>query len=63
MCGELPVDAMLDVLDRSVASLPERARPEARRGILAFYAALYANVGLPPPAWVQAGQDREAEAT
>lgn len=60
---ELDVETMLAVLDRSVSSLPEEGRSEARRDVLAFYAALYRNAGAPVPLWVRVGQDRDADAT
>lgn len=59
---ELYVEAMLAALDRSVVCLPEAARPEARQGLLAFYAALHENAGVAVPLWVQAGQARNADA-
>jgi hypothetical protein len=59
---KLCVEGMLAALDRSVSSLPEAARPEALRGVLAFYAALHHNAGVAAPLWVEAGQARGAGA-
>jgi hypothetical protein len=52
---ELPPDVMLDVVDASVLALPEETRPQARRSVLEFYAALYTSRGAPVPPWVRIG--------
>jgi hypothetical protein len=52
---ELPPELMLEVVDASVANLPEEHRAAARHSVLKHYEAMYGGAGKPVPEWVRAG--------
>lgn len=52
---ELPPELMLEVVDASVANLPEEYRAAARHSVLEHYEAMYRGTGKPAPEWVRVG--------
>lgn len=55
---DLPAELMLEVVEKSLSTIPDARKPQARRETIAMFAGIFEKAGLPLPGWVRIGQER-----